>query len=418
MPFLIQYLIKLSISLGVVWLFYQLVLRRLTFYNWNRLFLLGYSGLAFFIPFIDISPVLERNELTANKLVQFIPVVETLAAANKDFSMNVWDWTITIFTTGCFVLLIRLIIQHLSFLRLRRSAELILETPVKLYQINKEIIPFSFAGSIFINRQQHTEEDLNKIIRHEFIHLKQKHSIDMLWAEWLCTLNWYNPFAWLIRNAIRQNLEFIADSKVVQNGIDKKQYQYLLLKVMGAPQYSIATNFNFTSLKKRIAMMNKMRTARVHLMKFIFVLPLIAVLLVSFRNKIYRQVKKNVITRESLVQDTIPVRPALPAKPVPPPPPAEPPVPAVAPEAPELPANVASIHIKNKKLTLVKKNGQTEIYDLDKPEQKASFEKKYGTTPVSPQPPHSATNPDHRRSAPVIIVDTKEGNKSSLSPDK
>ncbi len=52
----------------------------------------------------------------------------------------------------------------------------------------------------------------------------------MIWAEVLCILNWYNPFAWLIKKVIRQNLEFIADQKVLQNGLDKKQYQYLLLK--------------------------------------------------------------------------------------------------------------------------------------------------------------------------------------------
>jgi hypothetical protein len=60
----------------------------------------------------------------------------------------------------------------------------------------------------------------------------------------------------VIKRSIRQNLEFIADNKVVENGIDKKQYQYLLLKVIGNNQYSIATKFNFSSLKKRIAMMN------------------------------------------------------------------------------------------------------------------------------------------------------------------
>ncbi|MFN8290896.1 MAG: carboxypeptidase-like regulatory domain-containing protein, partial [Chitinophagaceae bacterium] len=65
----------------------------------------------------------------------------------------------------------------------------------------------------------------------------------------------------------------------------KKDYQYLLLKVTGNNLYSIATPFNFSSLKKRIAMMNKIRSARVHLVKFMFVLPLVAVLLLAFRSK-------------------------------------------------------------------------------------------------------------------------------------
>ncbi len=146
MPLLIQYLIKLSISLSIVWLFYQLVLRRLTFYNWNRWFLLGYSLIAFFIPFINISPALEGAELVNNRVIQFIPLVDKFTSSGKNFSMNYWDWAFLLFATGCMVLLVRLIVQHISFLRLRRSAKLLLEIPVKLYQIDKKIIPFSFGG--------------------------------------------------------------------------------------------------------------------------------------------------------------------------------------------------------------------------------------------------------------------------------
>ena len=156
---------------------------------------------------------------------------------------------------------------------------------MKLYHVNKKIIPFSFGNAIYLNRCLHSNEELKEIIIHEFVHLRQKHSIDILIAETLCIINWYNPFAWLIRKAIRQNLEFIADRQVIENGTDKKQYQYLLLKVFGTSQFSIANQFNFSSLKKRIAMMNKMKSARMHLTKFLFVLPVLTVVLVAFRKQ-------------------------------------------------------------------------------------------------------------------------------------
>jgi hypothetical protein len=104
MPLVIQYLIKLSISLAVVWGFYHLFLRRLTFYNWNRVFLLGYSLVAFFIPFINISPILEENELSSNKLVQAIPLVLTFARGDKDFSIGVWDWVLISFAGWLFLI--------------------------------------------------------------------------------------------------------------------------------------------------------------------------------------------------------------------------------------------------------------------------------------------------------------------------
>ena len=137
--------------------------------------------------------------------------------------------------------------------------------------------------SVFINSNLHTEDELREIVRHEFVHVRQKHTIDIIWAELLCIINWYNPFAWLLKRSIRQNLEFIADNKVVENGIDKKQYQYLLLKVIGNNQYSIATKFNFSSLKKRIAMMNKTKSARLQVGRFLFLVPVLAIILLAFR---------------------------------------------------------------------------------------------------------------------------------------
>jgi beta-lactamase regulating signal transducer with metallopeptidase domain len=94
------------------------------------------------------------------------------------------------------------------------------------------------------------------------VHVRQKHTVDILLAELLTIVNWYNPFVWLIRYSIRQNLEFIADCEVLKKGLDKKSYQYHLLSVMGQVEYKLANNFNFSSLKKRIVMMNKLRSAR------------------------------------------------------------------------------------------------------------------------------------------------------------
>jgi hypothetical protein len=115
--------------------------------------------------------------------------------------------------------------------------------------------------------------------------------VDVVFAELLCIVNWYNPFVWLMRYSIRQNLEFVADQKVLGSGVDRKGYQYHLLKVVGDPAYRLANNFNFSSLKKRIIMMNKIKSARVHLVKFLFVLPLLGVLLVAFRNRYEKAVE-------------------------------------------------------------------------------------------------------------------------------
>jgi TonB-dependent SusC/RagA subfamily outer membrane receptor len=307
MPAAFIYLLKLSVSLGVVFLFYQFVLRRLTFYNWNRWYLLGYSLLSFVIPFIDITPALHQNELADNNMVQWIPLLYNKSTGKS--SLTVWNIISLLFVIGMLITLSRLIIQLISFRRMMKKAQLISEDAISLYQVDESIIPFSFGNAVFFNVNLHTTEELEKIIRHEFVHVKQRHSIDIIFSEILCLLNWYNPFAWMLRSAIRQNLEFVADNKVLENGINKKQYQYLLLKVIGDNQFSIAQKFNFSSLKKRIAMMNKNKSAKMHLLRFLFVLPVLAVILVSFRKEIGDTLKgkaKNAQLISAAVTDTIP----------------------------------------------------------------------------------------------------------------
>ncbi|HEY4154599.1 MAG TPA: M56 family metallopeptidase, partial [Puia sp.] len=274
MPLLIIYSLKFSIGLAVAWLFYQGVLRRLTFYSWNRWYLLGYTSLCFFIPLINVQRVVESGPFTTPGIIRYIPVFQLPA---RDHS---WDLVIFLLVAVSAILLIRLVIGWLSVRKMRRHA-----TPVsglamtgksdpermQIYQVEEKIVPFSFGNAIYINQDLHTEKEYEEIILHEFVHIRQRHSVDILAAELMCVFAWYNPFAWLIRHSIRQNLEFIADSKVLEKGFDKKGYQYHLLKVIGEPKYRLATNFNFSSLKKRIVMMNKIRSARLHLVKFLFV---------------------------------------------------------------------------------------------------------------------------------------------------
>lgn len=295
MPPIFEYIIKLSLTLTVIYGFYQLVLRRLTFYNWNRWYLLGYSLLSFLVAFTDITPLLQQHALAQNKVLNYIPTVEGLTIQMTGAGVEaggpvqtfgtIWDWLLVLLAAGMILLVVRFLLSLLSIRRIRRSATRVDEGNMQLYLIDRPIAPFSFGNGIYINRELHSESELQDIIRHEFVHVKQQHTVDIVVGELLCMLNWYNPCAWLLRRAIRQNLEFIADRQVIQSGIDRKQYQYLLLKVMGNKNFSIASHFNFYSLKKRIAMMNKMRSARMHLIRFFFLLPLLTVLLLAFRSR-------------------------------------------------------------------------------------------------------------------------------------
>ncbi len=491
MSLLIQYLVKLSISLAIVWLFYQFVLRKLTFYNSNRWYLAGYTLLSFLIPFINIAPLLENNRISGNEMVQFIPSVHQYTIALEEASQcpvpiwsthyDKWDWMAFGLILGAGIFFLRFIFRCVSFFNMRRKARLISGDGMKLYQVNDNIIPFSFGNAVFINSELHTEEELQEIIRHEFVHVKQKHTLDIIWSEWLCIINWYNPFAWLLKASIRQNLEFIADSKVLENGVSKKQYQYLLLKVIGNNQFSIAQKFNFSSLKKRIAMMNRLKSAQLHLVKFLFVLPLMAVILISFRKQIGDTLTTNqknapVITAPAFVTDSVPavtepnekgyiisikdnkgnctvvvkdkngkeVERLLLTKwnenekyyeekygDIPPPPPPVPPDAPAPPDAPipstppappvpvKLPEFVKSIDRNLEYVEVWLKNGKRESYKLTDPSQKAAFEKKYGKLPEPPAPPVPPMPlvPPTKEKEVAMQTAEQEDNRANISND-
>lgn len=283
------YILKLSLCYGVIYLFYFTLLKRLTHYKVNRFFLIVSSLFAFFIPLLSINTFIAPQTVNASSFINSIPAISTITAVNifipEESTGNIAYVLLGLFITGVSIYLLHFFIQFLSFKKIRSAAVLLNESDgIKLYHLDMDIIPFSFGKGIYINKLRHSTEELKEIIRHESVHVQQKHTIDVLITEFICMLNWYNPFVWFIKYAIKQNLEFLADDTLLISGTDKKSYQYLLLKVMGNSPLTITSSLNFSSLKKRIYMMNKTKTPGTHLLKFLFVLPLIALLMLAFRD--------------------------------------------------------------------------------------------------------------------------------------
>lgn len=289
MPALFEYILKLSLCIGATYLFYHFVLRRITHYQWNRWFLLLFTLFAFMIPVINIGMLVQSEKLQNVVFIRSIPAINNTAFNNNPGPLGAhidwWKWVGIAFLIGTVVLVVRLLIQLYSLKRLQNRSELFKSGPVKIFHVNDHIAPFSFHQSIYLNKNEYSESELDEIVQHELVHVQQKHTIDMLIAEFVCICNWYNPFAWLIKKAIKENLEFIADEQVLNAGADHKAYQYLLLKVGGNMPLQITNNLNFSSLKKRIYMMNKGRTGNAHLLKFFFIVPVLCMLLVLFREQ-------------------------------------------------------------------------------------------------------------------------------------
>ena len=278
---LIVYLLKFSIALFVIYAFYALLLRKLTFYKWNRLFLLIYSLACFIIPFINLDPLLQNTAVTP-EVLEAIPPFNNFVPANSNVH-NVQFIIFAFISTGSLICLAKLIMQFLSFRKIKRKAVLLHNAGnVRIYS-SEAGCSFTMGNDIYIDTTAHSHDELEKVLQHELIHVKQRHWIDLITGELLIIVNWFNPFAWLMRAAIRQNLEYIADQQVLQKGYDSKSYQYLLLKVSNLQSFSIAAHFSLSDLKNRINMMNKIKSARVHLVKFVFILPFVIMMLFAFR---------------------------------------------------------------------------------------------------------------------------------------
>jgi TonB-dependent SusC/RagA subfamily outer membrane receptor len=291
MQFVLEYLLKFSISIAVMYVFYRAVLRQLTFYRWNRFYLLGYGLLCFVIPFINIAPWVQQRSLLNAQLQNALPAIDYSSFLQLQATPQNWWQQLTVseilgvlVITGSAVMLVRMLVQFISLQKVKAKGKRVdTGAGIHFFETKATVSPFSFGSSIYFNPQLHSTAELERMLQHEIVHVKQRHTADLLVAEIICIINWFNPFAWLLRNALRQNLEFLADHEVLQNGVDKKQYQYLLVKVAGNNQFSIAHHFNFSSLKKRIAMMNKIKTTRMHLTRFLFVLPVLLLVLLAFR---------------------------------------------------------------------------------------------------------------------------------------
>jgi len=283
MPAILLYLLKVNVALVLFYLAYHLVLRRLTFYHLNRLFLVFSIVFSTVYPLIDLSEIFAEHQPIAQAYVVTIPAwALTTQTITQTPGFDYWQLPVYLFWAGVIVMLLRFIVQFASLYKIHATSEPANYKNIGFRKVKSINQAFSFWQTIYLNPAQHKTEELESILRHELIHITGWHTLDVLLAELSTVFYWFNPGAWLMKKAVKENLEFIADQNVVNTGVDKREYQYLLLKVVGATQPQIANQFNFPSLKRRIAMMNKMPSTKKHLLKFLAIVPAAAVFLLAF----------------------------------------------------------------------------------------------------------------------------------------
>jgi hypothetical protein len=381
MPELIIYLLKANVALILFYLAYLLVLRKLTFYHLNRLFLVFGIVFSAVYPIIDLNELFSRHqELAAIQTYAVaIPVFTPTAITEQAETFNYWLIPVALFWIGSALMVVRLIVQFLSLYKIHCASEPDTYKGIAFRKVSGISEAFSFWKTIYLNPSQHRTPELESILKHEQIHVRGWHTLDVLLAELSTVFYWFNPGVWLMKKAMKENLEFIADQHVVDAGVDKKEYQYLLLKVVGATQPQITNQFNFPSLKRRIAMMNKMPTSKTNQLRLLIALPLVSVLLVAFRSADLPMLQ-NEANKDRALQDN-----------------------ANQPDTYKafLSRNLTVKYVDwtlndgkdgNNFINIHLKSGAIEKYNLNDSKSIATAESKYGTLPNLPAPPPPIPN--------------------------
>ncbi|TSJ39524.1 M56 family metallopeptidase [Mucilaginibacter corticis] len=297
MPALFVFLLKVNIALLVFCLGYYLVLRKLTFYTLNRVYLVLAILISSVYPVININNFAQQHrQLIAP--VQKVAINWQMPAQRFAEEPAYWYWAGILFWLGAIVFAAKLAMQLLSLYRLYRNSSpgKIQDHAVRITAAN--VSPFSFWQNIYINPDNVETKDLKSILQHEQVHVNQWHTLDILLAEISVIFYWFNPGVWFMKKAVRENIEFITDRKILQKGTDSKAYQYSLLNVSIAATASagITNHFNFSTLKKRIKMMNAKRSSNLNLTRYAFLVPAVLICLFVFSISKAELVKNTKVT--------------------------------------------------------------------------------------------------------------------------
>ena len=272
-PFLF-YLLKVSIITTALFAFYYLLLRHETFFAGNRFYALAALAISLLLPVVDISLFFP---VTQSFMLPFPVHTNPVQLTGAEHIWRTEDYITAFLVSGMVVLFVRLLIQMLSLLQLKRKT-----SEGKLYGIKVQLMndgnPFSFLHWVFIHPGRHHPEEIREIVAHERIHVRQWHTLDILLFEAFSIFCWYNPLAWVMKQQVRQNLEYITDQQVLRLGYDRYQYQHHLLKANQMVGFwGIAASFSHC-LQNRITMMNKKPSRRLNLLKYALMIPVCTVL--------------------------------------------------------------------------------------------------------------------------------------------
>lgn len=325
----ILYLIESGICLTILFLTYIFFFRKETYFNFNRWYLISSIAISLVLPIIHIQITIDKSAPFAMQLSEMgkyksyyekiiamadpdyyqtsselpakaefenpeilLPdnqkyrnteivnhqisgvIKKTQNITHKSQNTNLIVIVIFIYTLGVIFFLFRLgyLIRWLN--RIIRNNDIQVLQNIRIINLKENMPPFSFFRFVFINNNELKRNEYEQIIAHEKVHSGQYHSLDLLFAHFISILQWFNPVVWLLQKAIKTNHEYIADRIVIQKGYELLDYQSLLLsQLIGIRSVELVNNLNLVSIKKRITMMNRIKSGIPAKLKALLIIP-------------------------------------------------------------------------------------------------------------------------------------------------
>ena len=283
---MVTYIIQIIAFQLIFLLVYEALLKKETFFNYNRWYLLSTSVLSLLLPFIKIESF---TKTLPSKYVVVLPEVvlgnvkktpQIITEASTIANKTSWLTLNNIIILGSCIAFLIFVFKLSKLLKLWAKSKKVKSNGYQILSLPNTTVAFSFFNYVFIGNQL-TEQQKESILAHELIHVKQKHSIDLLWLEVLKIALWFNPLVYVYKGYLIQVHEYIADQNAIKTVNKKDYYQRLLQQIFDVKSLPFVNPFFKQSLiKKRIIMLQKSKSKPVYLIKYLLLIPMITAMLV------------------------------------------------------------------------------------------------------------------------------------------
>jgi hypothetical protein len=275
----LHYLLEANMYLMVFYAMYCLFLNKETHYTLNRVYLLCSCILSFLLPVLQIGALKPAETTTQVTFVKIMPTAfphtKPVVTAAIENPITMQDVLLLAYLLGVAVLTIVLLIKLFKLVKMTRITHKLVNDQYKMVSIEDSNTAFSFFNYLFIGSKT-TGSDI--IIRHELVHIRQKHSVDIVFMEVMKIMNWFNPFIYMVQVSLKTVHEYIADEQTAAVENDALTYSsFLVNNAYGLNGSSITHSFfNYNLLKKRIIMLNQKRSGNLARLKYLMAVPICA----------------------------------------------------------------------------------------------------------------------------------------------